>query len=539
LAFIDARGIEDGASLSADLCIVGAGACGTTLAAELEGSSSSILLVESGGFGPDEETQALYDLESVGYPIREKFMSRARYYGGSCNLWAGRNMLLEPIDTARRSWVAGSGWPIPYEEIASYHARAARALRLPSIEKFDPSTYASRMTRDEKALFAVGRLRPAISLWGTKPRRFGAAHRKRLRRSANTRVLLQANAVRVVLDREGRAVESIEVRTLAGKRIEIRARSFVLACGGIENARLLLVSRDRRPDGVGNGSGAVGRFFMDHPRAVYGTVSLRKGNRIPLIRGIPLRDGKVQFGIGLSEEIQRGEGLLDHYATLEARYSAYVEQKYETMVQSAKVLLRRGYAGSRWKIGRAEFGEIPGMIYLLTPKELMPHFVYRWMTTIRRVWNPESGGNERVVVYFCEQPPDPESRVALSDEKDALGMARVRLHWKIPTEVSRTLFRLQDLLAERLAAEGIGTLTPGEGEPRFSDASHHLGTTRMSDDPRDGVVDRNCRVHEVRNLYMAGGSVFPATGHSSPTLTMIALALRLADHLRDESACTI
>ncbi|MFH1681347.1 MAG: GMC oxidoreductase [Candidatus Eisenbacteria bacterium] len=533
---IDARDVASGALLTADICVVGAGACGTTLAAELDGGSRDVLLVESGGLGPDEETQSLYEIENAGYPIRENFMSRARYYGGSCNLWAGRNMLIEPIDCSARSRVPAGGWPIPYEEIASYHSRAGRALRLPPVEAFDEAAYSARMSGDERALFAPGPLRPVISLWATKPVRFGSAHKKRLRRSRGTRLLLHASVVHACLNREGTVVDSLEARTTGGKRIDIRAKTFVFACGGLENARLLLVTRERSGEAGAGRWDALGRFFMDHPRAVFGTVRLRKGNRLPLIRGIPLRDGKVQFGVGLSEETQRNEGLLNHYATLEAQYSAYVEQKYQTVVQSMKVLLRRGYAGSRWKIGRAELPEIPGMIYLLTPKELMPHFVYRWTTTLRRALNPESGGNNRVVVYFCEQPPDPESRVTLCDKKDALGVPRLRLHWRISPEVTRTLFRLQEILGDHLEKRGIGTLEPGEGEPRFSDASHHLGTTRMADDPGRGVVDRDCRVHGIRNLYFAGGSIFPAAGHSSPTLTMIALTLRLADHLAGTGA---
>ncbi len=535
MSMADANLFEDGASIEADVCVVGAGAVGITIARELGEAGVRVVLLESGGLSPDEETQTLYDLRSAGYPIRENFMSRARYYGGSCNLWAGRNMLLEPLDAEARPWVEASGWPIPHAEIAGRYARAAAALRLPPIDRFDERTYRPRMSADEKAIFGSGPLRPAISLWAVKPMRFGPAGEKKLRASANVRVLLRASAVRIRLNADGSGVEAIEALTLGRKKLEVRARAFALACGGIENARLLLVSRDKHANGIGNRHDRVGRFFMDHPRAVFGRVLLKKDNRIPLLRGIPLRDGKVQFGIGLTEEAQRAESLLNHYVTLEAEYSEYVAQQYQTFVQTMKVLLRRGHAGSRWKIGRESMSDIPGMIYLLTPKELMPHFVYRWYTTLRRALDPQAGGNARVVVYFCEQPPDPESRVLLGEGRDALGVPRLELRWKIGSEVVRSLLRMQEILAENLARTGLGKLEPGDGEPRFSDASHHLGTTRMSDDPRAGVVDRDCRVHGVSNLYLAGGSVFPAAGHSSPTLTMIALALRLSEKLARET----
>jgi choline dehydrogenase-like flavoprotein len=172
------------------------------------------------------------------------------------------------------------------------------------------------------------------------------------------------------------------------------------------------------------------------------------------------------------------------------------------------------------------------MIYLLTPKELMPHPVYRLYWAARSALHPRPDGRARVVVYFCEQPPDRESRVTLGEARDALGQPRAVLRWRLGPEVTRSVLALQDRLAATLRASGIGELEPGAGEPRYTDASHHMGTTRMSRDPRTGVVDPACRVHALANLYLAGSSVFPTAGHANPTPTIIALALRLADHLR-------
>jgi choline dehydrogenase-like flavoprotein len=523
------------AVLETDICIVGAGAAGITIAGQLDGTSRDVCLVEAGGRTPDQETQSLYDLENLGYPIRENFMSRARYFGGSCNLWAGRCMRLAAIDFEERPWVPRSGWPIPRAEVEAYCPKAAEILHLPPLRHFDVSSYREKMTADEKALVTGPEIAPRISLWAKSPLRFGDAYKSRLRKSGNLRLLLNANAIGVNLDRDGTVVESLNARTLSGDRLTIRARSFVLACGGLENARLLLVSRDVHPNGVGNRWDLVGRYFMDHPRSVFGKVRLRENSRLPLLRGIPLRDGKVQFGLGLSEEIQRREGLLNHYATFEAQFSEYVEEKYESFVQTMKVLLRRGYAGNRLDGGRAGLGRIPEMIYLLTPKELMPHLIYRWYWHLRHTMNPGEGGNDRVIVYFCEQPPDPESRVTLDAGRDALGVNKLALRWRIGEEVERSLSRLQEVLGESLAQKGVGVVESASLEPVYSDASHHMGTTRMSNDPKRGVVDADCRVHGVSNLFLAGGSVFPTAGHINPTLTIVALALRLADHLEKEA----
>ncbi|MGH9324440.1 MAG: GMC oxidoreductase [Vicinamibacteria bacterium] len=458
-------------------------------------------------------------------------MSRARYYGGSCNLWAGRSMLLTETDLASREWVPESAWPIPHSELAAYYPAAARVLRLPALERFDARTLVPAMSELERDLFSREPLVPRISLWAKSPLRFGAAYRSRLRRSSRVRLVLHANATFIRLSADGTAVETVEASTLEGRRLSVRARMYVIACGALENARLLLFSRDVRRQGIGNEFDLVGRYFMDHPRCVHGRVWLHPGRQLPLLRGRPLRDGKIQVGMGLSLEIQRREALLNHYATLEAEFSGYSQARYESFVQVMKVLLRRGYAGSRWDLGRTRLGDIPGLIYLLTPKELMPHFLYRWNAALRGLL-PRRSEEACVAVYFCEQPPDPESRVSLSPERDRLGMNKLVLEWRLGPEVTRSVLRLQELLRERLKEAGIGELDLSADAIRFTDASHHLGTTRMAASPRTGVVDADGRVHGIPNLFMAGGSVFPSAGHANPTLTIVALSLRLAEHLR-------
>ncbi len=531
MSLIDARELGETDELAGDLCIVGAGAAGITLATELAGGPLDVILLEAGGLRPDEETQALYDLESVGYPIRPNFMSRARYFGGSCNLWAGRSMKLSPADTAGRAWVEDSAWPIAYEEIEARYPRAAEILGLPDIRMFEPAAFRGRLGDAERALYAAGDLAPTVSLWAPRPRRFGKAYRKKLARADRVRAVLHANVTRLRLHADGRSVTTLEAATLDGRRFRVRAKAFVLACGGIENARLLLVSNDVHENGAGNSHDVVGRYFMDHPRAIHGRVRLGSGRALPWLRGRPLADGRAQLGIGLDEETRRREGLLNHYVTLEAMHSAYTAHAYESLIQTMKVVLRRGHAGSRRDLGRARRTPIPGLIYLLTPKELLPHNVYRWWVRARDAVRRDRGPVERTVVYFCEQPPNPESRVTLRRERDALGVPRLRLDWRLGGEVTRSVLRLQEILGDRFRESGIGELAPGEGDPVYTDASHHMGTTRMSRDPKTGVVDPDGRVYGIGNLYLAGSSVFPSAGHANPTLTIIALALRLADHL--------
>jgi choline dehydrogenase-like flavoprotein len=533
MRIIDVNELESNSAITTDVCIVGAGAAGITVATELDGSSQTVCLLESGSYTPDEETQSLYDIDSVGYPPRENYMSRARYFGGSCNLWAGRSMKLTPLDMQPRLWIAHSGWPITYAELDRYYGQAEKILRLPSFDRFEKITLSRHMSLHEKLLFDNDDLRPNISMWAKKPLRFGAAYKSQLQRSGNISVYLNANVTEIVLNATGTAVEALRVATLHGKRCSIQARQFVLAGGGMENARLLLVSHNIQTHGIGNQHDVVGRYFMDHPRTVFGKVKLSGPHKLPMLLGIPLADGMAQVGIQFSERLQAQEGLLNHYLTFERQWSEQTAKAYQSFVHTMKIFLRKGYSGNRFGLSGAKLAKVPELIYLLAPRELLPHVLYRMVKAVK---NRISGGvTELIVVNYCEQAPNPQSRVYLSRERDQLQMNRLVLDWKVTDDETKSLIRLQEVVDSYLKKTHIGCLDNTSqklSDLYYTDASHHIGTTRMSDDPRTGVVDSNCRVHGVENLFIAGSSVFPTSGYGNPTLTIVALAIRLTEHLK-------
>jgi choline dehydrogenase-like flavoprotein len=534
VAIIDARQIEDGFLVETDVCIVGAGAAGITLAAELEESGVRVCVLEAGGLRADPETQALGSLASIGYPVRENFMARARYYGGTCNLWAGRAMRLDPVDFMARSWVPHSGWPISYAEVSRYYPAAERVLHLPQLE--GPNGFPAAMMASAEAELLKQDIKPFVATWATKPMRFGSAYRARFQRSRSTDVYLNANAAELVLDDAHSTVKELRVSTLARKSMKVRARFFVLAAGGLENARLLLLSRRQCAAGIGNAFDQVGRYFMDHPRVVYGQVTLADGMRSRLLQGRALRRGKLQLSLGLTDEIQRREGLLNHHVGFEPKLSKGAEQKYEKSINIAKVVLRKGHAGKRLDFRGTGTTQMRDLIYLLTPKEILPHSVYRVCAAVARAVLPPV--KTLTVINYCEQPPDPASRVYLGSEKDELGLDKLVLDWKVGSDELRTAVRVQEVLGQRLRDTGVGTLDTAPetlADLKYTDASHHIGTTRMSASERTGVVDANSRVHGTTNLFAAGSSVFPTSGSANPTLTIIALALRLAEHLKARS----
>ncbi|MBK8307476.1 MAG: GMC family oxidoreductase [Gammaproteobacteria bacterium] len=538
MAIIRANQLADGATLDADICIVGAGAAGITLARALEKSGFRICLLESGDYHPDEKVQSLYDLQNEGYPIRENFMSRARYFGGSCNLWAGRNMRMSRIDFLKRDWVPNSGWPLSYEELEPYYQHAERVLGVPAFSRFTAVDAVPHIEPREKQLFVAEELDPTVALWGIKPMRFGKVNKTALRRSRSIDVYLNANVTEIVPTPDGCAVEHLAVRTLEGKQLTARARTFVLASGGLENARLLLVSRRQHPQGLGNHHDVVGRYFLDHPRAIHGRIRVNDSVSLPCLTGIPLADGKFQLGIALSEQEQRKARVLNSYVSLEPALSEMAEKQYGRSINVMKVLLRHGYAGKRTSLSRIDTSGARDLIYLLTPKEIMPHFLYRPYAMLKRKVRKNRSVGHLTLINFCEQVPDRDSRVTLSDKRDALGMNMLRLDWRVGEAERHSVRHLHQLIGNSVEQCGIGTLETSPesvAELQFTDASHHMGTTRMNDDAREGVVDRNCRVHGLDNLFMGGSSVFATAGHANPTLTIVALTLRLAEHLEQHA----
>ena len=533
VSFADAREIVPGSVLESEVLIVGGGAAGITLARALAARGFAVLLAEAGDWRPDAATQALYDLDCVGYPLRPNHMSRAREFGGSCNLWAGRAMRLQPLDFAARPWVPESGWPIPAAEIERYLDAVAAILELPGgADAFSLAAWHHHLGAAERQLLEAGPFAPAISLWARRPKRFARAYQRELAQSPKIRVLLRANAVRLRLAADGRQIAAVDFATLEGRRLTVAARLVVLAMGGLEIPRLLLWSDRLDPRLLGPRRALVGRFFMDHPRTAFGRVVLRGDASLPLMRTWPVAGGKVQLGLALSAELQQREGLLNHYATFEEEGSAYAEAHWHLALELGKVILRRGHAGSRLDLGRVrQAPRVEHLRYLLSPKELLPHDLWRFWRLLKERLRRQRPEQRYIVVYFCEQPPAPESRVWLGEKLDALGVPRLVFDWRIPDAVHASLFRLQEEIGRALARSNLGRLEPGQGMPCYTDASHHMGTTRMHPDPQRGVVDTDCRLHGTANLWIASSSVFPTCGHANPTLTILALVLRLAEHL--------
>ncbi len=506
--FVDARTLEDGLEIAADVCVVGSGAAGTTLALRLRERGRAVLLLESGGFRPDPVTSSMTDVDAPMLPIGPE--SRQRFLGGTTNTWWGGAAMLEDIDFAPRSWVGATGWPIDRAELLPHYAEGCRILGVPDLT----TTPLERFEGGRGFLVRTPELDTVTLYWPRHPRRFRQLLMPAVRAGRGIESLLFANVTRVVATPSGTAVDHLEVGTINGRRLRVRPRAVVLACGGIENARLLLASRLPGPAS----RDAVGRYYMDHAKGVVGEIRIDPGVRRLIHPAYwDARPGRFRLGIRLSDERQRREELLDSYV----RFHPVLEGAGTGAAALRELRRHRLGALRNPRVLGGLVGGLPEIVALGVFKTL----------NVGRVRAVE-------IHTFMELEPRPENRVVLSDRTDPFGMPLARVHWTVGDLDRRTVRRLHSALDEDLRRRGFGSvsspLLPAEDGPWpiARDASHHTGTTRMGADPTTSVVDRDCRVHGIENLYVAGSSVFPTSGYANPTLTIVALALRLGDHLR-------
>ena len=518
---IDGRTFAEDESLEADLCIIGGGAAGITLALDFIAQPLRVLVLEAGGLEYQHEVQDLYHGESVGQTY-DVHATRLRFFGGSTNHWGGYCRPFEAIGLERRPWIPYSGWPIRLGDLEPYYREAARLCQIGSID-LDAHGWARRL---DLATFDFDQTCPLSNLVYqlSPPTRFGEVYREAFHKASNVTVCLHSNVTAIRARHDGQTVDHLEARSLGGAGFRVHARCYVLACGGIENPRLLLASDDVEKGGLGNRHDLVGRFFMEHGHFNLGKVAL--SDAAPdahfFLDEIPTEGAaRVSAHIGLSAEVQRDEQIAGAVVQLRSRIPTSAEKSLHTVLGALKLGSLPDDLGLHIRRMLSDPGTISSMVRRKVAKKLF--------------------GSEEIGILALrsvgEQVPNPDSRVTLGSSRDALDLPLARLDWRLTEVDRRTLARTGELIAAEFGRLGLGRvqLQQDEAEPEpIQGGYHHIGTTRMADDPREGVVDRHCRVHGMGNLYIAGSSVFPASGNGTPTLTIVALALRLAQHLKTD-----
>ena len=540
---LDASELPAGKTLTADLCIVGGGAAGITLALQLIDSGLEVLVLESGGLRPEEATQALYS----GSVEDERLHSppdryRQRRFGGTSTIWGGRCMPFDPIDFEPREYMPHSGWPLGREELLPYYRRANRLAEAGEFE-YQADARWRPMIRDFDSPHFTADTLERFSC----PTDFGARYGHKLTAARNVTVVLHANVVRIQLAPEGERVESLEVRTLNGRTLTARARQFVIATGGLENARLLLASRDVHAQGIGNSNDLLGRFYMCHLAGTIGAITINKPLQ-DVYHGYEVDDEGIycRQRLALRESVQREQGIGNFIARL--HHPRITDPAHRNSILSllylAKPIIPYEY-GKRLHGGvKSDF---PTWLKHVRNVATAPLDAFKFAThMVRDRFLAErkfpsiimrSRANLFSLDFHAEQQPNALSRVTLAERLDPLGMPQLHVDWRYTVIDVDTVKRSLALLAQDLSRSGVGRFEydPDSVEEEVTRygayGGHHIGTVRMGFNERDSVVDANGRLHGVHNLFVAGSATFPTSSQANPTLTVIAMALRLAQHL--------
>ena len=526
---IDLNELSGAGELSADVCVVGGGAAGVALARKLINQGHDVCLLEAGGMDFDQATQDLCIGKNIGMEYYELDHSRLRFFGGTTNIWGGRCVPLDRIDFEKREWVPHSGWPITLDDLEPYYRIAHQSLEL---DEYDYSESMWQKLQLAPIEFGPEEITHRFWRFDRMKERFNSKQVDDLIAAPNARIVLHANVVQIQVGESAREVQQLVVKSLQGRQAAIRARHFVLACGAIENARLLLLSDTVEKNGIGNSGDQVGRYFMEHPHGRIAHIQTNDpagiwaqyGKRYPK-SGSPVAPALVS-----TEALQQKMGILNSAATFK------IQRKPELgLGLGSKVYLNLKHDLNASKSNRQIWHFYRGLLDWLQ-KHLS-------MTLVRSI--VKARNMELYLMARAEQSPNPDSRVTLSSQIDELGCRQADLDWQMTELDKHSALELARAVGREFTRLGLGTLT---SMPWLEDSTaawpvdptvgnhpiggyHHMGTTRMSDSATTGVVDANCTVHGYGNLHIAGSSVFTTGGWANPTLTILALSHRLADHL--------
>ena len=507
---IDARTIENGSTIEGDLCIIGAGAAGISMALEWIGSPYKVILLEGGGFDYDPKMQELYAGKSTGqhyYPLQS---CRLHQFGGTTGHWAGFCSVFDEIDFKKRAWIPNSGWPITRADLDPFYARAHKNIDLGPYEysmaywkKADPLLVPFEI--DEQAVWH--------KIWQfSPPTRFAEKYRKTILNARNIHLYTYANVTNISADENAKTIKEVTIKNLAGKTHRVKAKHFVLACCSLQNARLLLASNKEAKNGLGNDQDLVGRYFMEHLEIKSAELHLLK----------PIQYKLFQFEFGKTK------------ARAELAIHPALQEKYQLLNGTASL--------ERLDLARNTLPAIKSWNDD-DPRKSMENMLGSFRDAGEKSQPTSAAGSSAFQMFTrIEQAPNPDSRVSLDADTDALGVPRVKLNWVLTPFEKRSIRTMYRIMGEQFGKAGLGRVKlmeylqdeKDDNWPDFTGGGwHHMGTTRMHDDPKQGVVDAHCKVHGISNLHIAGASCYATAAAPNPTLTLIALTLRLSDRLKD------
>jgi len=539
--FISFANLDDARTY--DVTVVGAGPVGIAFALACEGRGLSTLVLESGGLSSDAFAQSLgagHVADRVRHASSDVAMRRG--LGGTSSWWGGRLVPFDEVDFAADDGALRYGWPLSFEEIARWHSDAASFFGIESAHFAEPRWPWTRL--DGACFTKLERWAPAIDM--------GIKYRDRLARSEKITVALGATATTVRFDAAGGALVSVTVRAQERAK-ELFPRRLVLACGGLETTRLLLAAQKSRPDLFGGAEGALGRYYMGHVSGKVADIVLREPERAKDLDFFLYRGAYARRRFTLPRDALLRERLrnISFWADNPPFHAADHRNGALSMVWLALVVKPIGRLLVSEGVRISHVGAPPRRTLehlrnvALSPvrsgRDILDIIRTRYFSRPRRPGFLLTSGSGRYSLHFhAEQSADRQSRVVLSDRLDGVGLPYLDIDLRLDERDAVSVLRAHDALDAALRKAGLARLERYDASEsdaverimRHSvDGFHQIGLTRMGDDPRDSVVDRDCRVHGVDNLHIASSSVFPTSGQANPTFLAVALAFRLADRL--------
>ncbi len=509
---IDARHIDNNTIIEGDICIIGAGAAGISIALDWIDTPYKVILLEGGGFDYDEKVQKLYKGKNTGQHYFPLMSSRWHSFGGTTALWGGYCSEYDAIDFKQRDWIEHSGWPISKNDLVPFYKKATTNLDLFT------DNYSLAYWQEQNPSLANLPLDKNIvwnKMWQfSPPSRFAEKYKDKIINAKNIHLYTYANVTEILTSDEISTVKKVITKNHANKTHTVKANHFILACSAIQNARLLLASNKQQTKGLGNIHDTVGRYFMEHIEIKSSELWLNK----PLAMELYLLDWgktKARAELAITAAVQEEYQLLNGTISLEPLNEARTEESY---IEHWNDDDPRNNSFSR-----STLEKIKHKISVYNESRIQ-HIKQAYQLSTR-----------------IEQEPKLSSKISLDTTKDSLGVPRSKLHWVLSSLEKKSIRKMQGIIGQQVGISGIGRLKlldylHDENDMSWPDYTggglHHMGTTRMHNNPKKGVVDAHCKVHTIHNLFIAGSSCFTTSGSANPTLTLIALSLRLSDHLK-------